>query len=170
MNETYPIHLMIKPEGLENFTDFIHGQLELLEALSGRERTVNIVTRLTPEQVQMLYPEEKIPKEFKKFLSEHPSEHLILHGTKEIYELAKTMKGKVKPESGLRGSLVAAAERIGLPLERWQNFVHSTESIEESYPICAHFTKDLPTCTHCAAKELCYGAKGSAMPETSLKP
>lgn len=170
MRETYPIHLMIKPEGLEYFTDYIHGQLELLEAVSGGERTVKLVTTLTSEQVEMLFPEEKIPKDFKKFLSEHPSEHFIFHGTKEIYELAKRIKGKVKPESGLRGSLVAAAQRIGLSLERWQNFVHSAESIEESYPICAHFTKDLSTCSHCAAKELCYGAKGSAMPETSLRP
>ena len=170
MNEKYPVHIMIKPEGRAQFLDFIRSKIDLLTLEDDIDVNAHFVTILTEEQVLMIYPEEKIPVAFKQRITETPTEHYIMHGSERIYGLANEMKGKVIPSSGIRGILVEASKKLDIPLERWTNFVHSSESIEEAYPICSHFIKDIATCSGCVARSLCYGARGSSMPDTSLRP
>ena len=169
MVERYPEHIMIKPEGREYFPDYIKSQIELFEAVTGAQRTVHLVTRLSPEQVTLIYPEENIPEAFKRFLAENPTEHFIFHGNEQIYEAAKRMKGKYMT-TGVRGTLSRESPRLGIPFEKWHNFVHSADTLNETISICGHLNTELSVCSQCVAKSVCYGVKGSSMPSIDVRP
>lgn len=172
MSEKYPIHIMIKPEGLEYFPDFIRSRIELFQDITGATTTTHMLTRLAPEHVELIYPKDTFTPEVREAIVYGKTEHYIFHSTApDIYEQARLAKGKANIDSGIRGALVREINRVGLKFEKWQNFVHSSDTLEETHAICFHFNKDLPVCTGCAAKSLCYGnLEGSAMPNTSLVP
>jgi len=146
---------MIKPEGLENFPLYIETQLSLLETITDSERLFSTRTILTPDEVEMIYPEASAPAVLKKYLCEHPTEHFFLLGDADIYDKAKAIKGKMDNKQGIRGTLQHVSKNHQFNFEKWQNFVHSSDNIIESQPICSHFIKDPSRCNDCAAKSVC---------------
>lgn len=171
MTERYPIHIMIKPEGLENFPGFIRCELQLFEEITGAEITTRVVTRLTPEQARLIYPESSFPPEVRRAIASGKTEHYIFHGASDIYEMARKTKGKANIDWGIRGKLARRVEGAGLRFERWQNFIHTSDTLEETRAICSHFNSDLPVCTGCVANGLCYvNLEDSTVPNTSLEP
>lgn len=171
MGEKYPVHLMIKPEGLEYFPEFIHSELELFELMAGVERTTRVVTRLTPDEVSLIYPPDKFSPEVRNAIASGKTEHYIFHGSSDIYNKTRMAKGKANVDWGIRGRISREVDRVGLKFEKWQNFIHSTDTLEDTKAICFHFNKDMPACIGCVAKTLCYGnLEGSDMPEVSISP
>lgn len=172
MTEKFPVHIMIKPEGLENFPGFIRSRIELLEAITGAVRTTHLTTRLTLKQAELIYPQEIFLQKIRDAVASGETEHYIFHGNSpDIYDQVALAKGKANVDWGIRGTLVKEIDRVGLKFERWQNFIHSSDTLEETRSICFHFNKDLPICSECAARELCYGKlKGSDMPATVPEP
>lgn len=162
MSEYFPIHLMIKPEGLEYFPDYLRSQLDILQVESGGITLRNIRTILTPDEVELIYPETSAPKELKEYLTQHPTEHRLLLGNQHSYEIAKQTKGKYDKDTGIRGTLRAVTETYQFPFEKWQNFVHTSDNIKEAQPVCSHFVKETDLCQSCAAKTVCYSQRSAS--------
>jgi len=159
MNEKFPMHIMVKPEGLELFPNYLTSKIEMLESLHGEGQYRKLRTTLTPEEVEMIYPRDTAPKEFKEYLAEHPTEHHFILGDADIYRYTRAMKGKYGIPTGIRGELAEVLPRMGEKLERWQNFVHSTDDVEETRTICFNFNKDTEMCSYCVANKICYSVK-----------
>lgn len=156
MNEEYPIHVMIKPEGLELFPDYLVSQVQLLEALHGNGVSRKIRTVLTLDEVDMIYPKGSLPEEVKRYLSQSPTEHYFFHGDSLIYEHAKEMKGKYGLPFGIRATLIEETDRLGIKMEKWKNFIHTPDDEIQTYSICSHFNADIGVCQNCVARSLCY--------------
>lgn len=156
MNEEYPIHIMIKPEGLELFPDYLSSQVQLLEALHGNGDTRVIRKVLTLDEVEMIYPKDSVPEEVKRYLSQSPTEHYFFHGGPLIYEQAKEMKGKYGQPVGVRATMADAVVRLGIKMEKWKNFIHTSDDELETYSICSNFNTDIGVCQNCVARPLCY--------------
>lgn len=161
--ETFPIHIMIKPEGLDLFPDYITSQIELIDTSYSLERMHNIRTVLTPNEVELIYPGSAAPDDLKTHLSNNPTHSFFIHGKELVYSAVKSMKGKYGNPVGIRGQLSEASTKINQPMEKWKNFVHSSDDKLEAHGICFHFNTDVSICQNCAARSLCYGAKGSDM-------
>lgn len=155
MSEKYPLHIMIKPEGLENFEGHIRGKIKLLEKSQGSAPVVEVITTLSPEQVRLIYGDKLFPANMEQ-LTTGRTKHIIIQGNEDIYEEAWEMKGKVYPPSGLRGELRSSAENSGLKLERWQNFIHTADNPEETMPICREIIDAKEKCEDCAIREICW--------------
>jgi len=156
MIEQYPIHIMIKPEGLQFFPQYITTQIELLEVLNNNGQYRKLRTVLTPDEVEMIYPKNSAPVALKEYLTKRPTEHHFLQGGQQIYENAKVMKGKYGQSSGIRGVLSSNVDKLGINIEKWQNFIHSADNERESAAICLNFNTDKKNCANCVSRSLCY--------------
>lgn len=156
MNEEYPIHVMIKPEGLELFPDYLATQIQLLEAMHGNGVARKVRTVLTLDEVDMIYPKDSVPEEVKRYLAQNPTEHYFFHGGPRIYEEAKRMKGKYGLPFGVRSTMAEAVGRLGIKMEKWKNFIHTPDDEVDTYPICFHFNKEIQVCQNCVARPMCY--------------
>ncbi len=156
MNEEFPMHVMIKPEGLELFPDYLASQVRLLEALHGNGVSRKIRTVLTLDEVDMIYSKGSLPEEVKRYLAQSPTEHYFFHGGPLIYEQAKEMKGKYGLSFGIRTTLAKEVDRLGIKMEKWKNFIHTPDDETETYSICSHFNTDVGVCQNCVARPLCY--------------
>jgi len=155
MREKFPLHIMIKPEGLEYFPDYIHDSIQLFERETESEEIFRMITTLTPKQVDLVYPDDNIPEELKKWLSSKNTEHYIIQGVEKIYEMAKTMKGKSDSTLGIRGSLVKLSSEMNLRFEKWQNFIHTSDSLEQTQHICSNLLNPGSGCLFCSIRERC---------------
>lgn len=156
MNEQYPIHIMIKPEGLELFPDYITSQIQNLEATLGNGNYRKLRTILTPEEVEMIYPKNSAPSELKEYLSKNETEHHFLFGDSSIYQHAKEMKGKYGLSEGVRGVVTDGVNRLGIKMEKWKNYIHTSDSESEAHSICFNSNSEINNCASCAARTLCY--------------
>jgi hypothetical protein len=157
--EGQPIHLMIKPEGLESFPGYTNTQLDLFEAITDAQRVVDIVTTLTPEEVSIIYPGDIAPQNYKDYLATHETKQVVFLGREGIHDKGQELKGKMSPPAGVRGTLNQICEEFGFTLEDYQNFIHSTDNTLETYKICQHFNTEKNGCEICAAKSLCQSQK-----------
>lgn len=142
MKEFFTLHIMVKPEGLELFPEYVHSEIELLESAYGVGKNYQIRTVLTPEEVELIYPLNSAPAEFKQYLSENETEHFFIQGDENIYDEAKKMKGKYGQTSGIRGELTTAVDKMQIKMEKWENFVHTSDRQEEAMPIFEKLVKD----------------------------
>lgn len=156
MREKFPIHVMIKPEGLEHFPDQIRDGIRLFERRSGAEEIFHMVTTISPEQVDLIYRDEGVSDDLRVALSGSDTEHHVFHGPEGIYDAAREMKGKMNPPHGLRGHLKELAADRGLRFERWQNFIHTADSLEATRHICNNLLGSYADCSNCVGKELCH--------------
>jgi len=155
MSPEYPIHVMIKPEGLDLFPDYLRSQVEALEAVCGKGSFRRVLITLTPDEVEMIYPGDAAPEIFKQYISSHPTEHYFFQGEEGVYLQAKAMKGKYGQPTGIRTAVSKGAEKAGVKLERWQNFIHSSDDVFEAHRICKHLSSDNTPCKNCQGKSLC---------------
>lgn len=151
MNDRYPLHVMIKPEGLWLFPDYIQTQLELMATRCGYHLLTRFQTILTPEQVELIYPGNVSPQEQKLFLTQHLTEHYFFQGNESIYNTASTLKGKCLPACGLRGTLLATAVSMGVRLQMWQNFIHISDNTREAHAPGKRLNLCPGNCTNCSA-------------------
>ena len=154
MSEFYPVHIMTKPEGLP-YQGYIDTQLELLEVMTGSKKIFEVRTILTPDEVDLIYPDPNIPTELKTNLATEETQHRIILGNSEIYPKVKELKGKMD-SGGIRQFLLNISKKHQFPLERWQNFLHTSDNLLESQPVCSHFLSSAHLCQECAAKSICF--------------